>query len=367
MIFVTTQLSRRELEEKMKKILLIVVIALFLQCNMAVIYAKENKELYILTEDITKVDHYVQNQVGDLLLKHTKDINLCLNAYIGGGVKVFQQGLENYYFYPIIINQEIKFVVRITLENNQYNMTLSEILANELNNMKSTKEDPISIFLSNNNLVAVNSVDTIVLDEDHINKKDYSQLEKEKSREKNDNRQIKDIYNSIKPLNISISRAAPSEFYLKIDYKEKQTSLPWCVGYASANILRFMTGNSYIYASTIAQFGSVSSSQGIPTSVVKNYARAFANITVTEYSGRASISTIRSHLSYSRPIMGYYRSTTNASSAHALVIHGLSTGSTVTIRNPWYQYSETYNGDTGTYTATNGTKWSNYAYVTFVK
>lgn len=354
----------------MKKILSFLLVFVLFLCNVSFASATGEKHLYFETEDTSEVDKYVMTNIYELLLGQTdNNIEICQNVKLGGGIKVQSQSDDGFFLYPLYYNNKVIYVCRVYYDGQEFSSVLSEGLAEEFNQLKSSENIVYSLAVSNDNLVLFNDDYQEVWAKDMKANKQYSENEimSFKKMKKTNNRKSINIY-----LNITkkVERAIESRAYynLAIDYVEQQISLPWCAGYVGANIIRYMTGNSFVYASTIAQFGSVSSTSGIPRSVVKNYARAFAGITVREYNAVANLtySVIEGQLKLKQPIYGAFHKNGNTSSRHAIVVHGIN-GGTVKVRNPWYKKSETYPLTNYAYVAENGSKWIQDGYMSFTK
>ncbi|NDO41600.1 hypothetical protein CWE04_03050 [Thomasclavelia cocleata] len=352
----------------MKKIILILLSVIIVGSTMNV-GGLEKETLLIKTEDTSLVDQYAKNTVYELLLTHTNyDYEICNSIKLGGGIKVYNQENLNYYLYPIFINERVRYVYRIVHDEKGYSGIVSELLAYQFNELIETKTKNNVIAISNNDLVVSSDDNIIVWSNDKLNNVEYSKeyimyLSKEKK-----SVMEKDVLSFIEIPKKTLKVEARAYYNLAIDYKDVQGSNPWCGGHVAANIIRYMTGNTTVYASTIAKFGGVSANSSISRSLIKNYAAAVPGILVSEYNGVGNLtySVVEGQLKVKRPIYGAFHYANNSSARHAIVVHGID-GGTVKVRNPWYAYSETYPLTNYAYVAANGQKMIQDGFMTFAK
>lgn len=260
-----------------------------------------------------------KNTVYELLLTHT-DYEICNGIKLGGGIKVYNQENLNYYLYPIFINERVRYVYRIVHDEKGYSGIVSELLAYQFNELIETKTKNNVLAISNNNLVVSSDDNIIVWSNDKLNNVEYSimYLSKEKCYGKG----------CVIILKKTLKVEARAYYNLSIDYKDVQGSNPWCGGHVAANIIRYMTGNTTVYASTIAKFGGVSANSSISRSLIKNYAAAVPGILVSEYNGVGNLTylVVEGQFKVKRPIYGAFHYANNSSARHTIVVHGIDGG-----------------------------------------
>lgn len=325
--------------------------------------ASESNTLFIHSEVSSEYDTYAYQNLDKYIqsISSTEGIDVSM-ASLGQGFRIYNTEINNspLYYYPISIVDEITFIFKVYRDvDNALTGSITRNEANEINELKNiTSENaPATFIASNDNIVArVEKKETIISTTPISGEIEIESINKWENVASSD-----PIFNALMPQSFARTRTYFKQINLKIDYQEKQGSLPWCAAYATANILRFIKGNPSIYASTIMNHFGLGSSSSLSHARIKEYAQ-YQGVSASNYiTGKPSQLTVESYLTTRRPI---YASMQVGNSGHALVVHGCSVNS-LTVRNPWYQYSETYNYDTNTYVTGGSTVMSMKGYITF--
>lgn len=340
-----------------------------------------NSVRVLTTSSMSEANQFAIDTYQDFLDSHcyfngtTDNLHACL----GSGFMVESISSTNsaqYYLFPIYVNDTVKYVYRVYKYDNQFSGVLSELLANEINAIFKTTSDDVVFIESNENLVVVSNLEYKVIRKDPENK-NISSSDISKVRNtffvESKNRSISSI-NQINPSDfLSASKSSLTSAFniepratgiLTIDYLEDQGSEPWCSGYVTANILRFMTGDSSIRVTDIANYGLVSTLEGFSLTTLQNFSST-KGITMSNYiTGEIAPTPLYNlYLSERRPVYLGLQSIATGN-RHAVVLHGVD-GDYYYIRNPWYQMSETYLYGSYYYPTNSSTVYDPRRYVVF--
>jgi len=149
----------------MKKVFVIIIA---LSCMLLIATHIEGSKLdettVFLTEDTFHADKYARETWEEMLLKECRAEGeaVCEDTELGTGIKV--ESKNGYYIYPIAVKDEVKYVYRVYQEGEKkFTGIISELLADELNNLREANLGEIVLAVNNDNLLAVSSSEVIVV------------------------------------------------------------------------------------------------------------------------------------------------------------------------------------------------------------
>lgn len=352
------------MKKKIKSSMLFFVsIFMFLTLLTIPTKAADTNTLYIRSDVSSEYDEYARRNIGAYLdpVSIAEGINIT-SANLGQGFKIYNAEINGsaLYYYPISIGNEITFIFKVYKDvDNTLTGSITRNEAQEINSLKniSTNEKPAMIISSNGNTLArIENEDILISTTPVSGEVDEEIVNLLQSKESST-----PIKNVLTSQFFAKSRISFRYTYITIDYLEKQGSYPWCAAYATANILRYIKKTPNIYAKTIMDYFGLGTSSSLSHAQIKAYA-LYQGVSTSNYiSGKPNQLTVESKLFNGRPI---YASMQVGSQGHALVVHGCN-ANLLTVRNPWYQYSETYNHDTNTYVTGGSTIMTMRGYITF--
>lgn len=261
---------------------------------------------------------------------------------------------DSIYYFPVFLDNVVIYIFRVYIgDNGKYAGILSPYMAKELNRYinQTDIDEPLSIFISNGNVMAIQNGLTEILEEDHLNREPVNTMTA-------NTKQTNTIVNVSEPMHFvitPIARASASH-NLTLDMNEQQGAKPWCAAYASASILRYKGAGSRVTAEAMMKATFPNSSnldnESISRSQIVTYAKNKGYKNTTQSSSTLTNTTVVSEIyTNSTPIYaGCAGKGDYAKARHALVICGYNnSASTYTVWNPWYDYTETMPQSTKSY------------------
>lgn len=314
---------------------------------------------YVTTSQVSAeaVDYAVDNAY-DFLVSRSNIDNIDLNNVTMGypftiGKEIVDE--DDVFYFPIFSGQKVIYTFRVYADNNSYTGILSPYLTEELNKYMdaTSKADPLSIYMDNGNLIALQGGAIDVLEEAHFGYEPVGN----KALFSVDSLDVVDINSKIDlQITSDISPMASASKNLSLDMKETQGSQSWCAAFAMSSILRYKGAGSSITAKAIMQATFPKSkdleTESISRSQLVSYAKGKGYKSTKESSSTLSNSTVVSEIyTNTTPIYAGCEGTgTYKKARHALVISGYDNSkSTYTVWNPWYDYTETINQSSKTY------------------
>ncbi|WP_313758354.1 C47 family peptidase [Tissierella sp.] len=314
--------------------------------------------LYLSTDIVPEevINYAVNNVFGYLVARLDIDTLDISKVYMGNPFTMAKEKDtdDDIYYFPIFCDNRVIYTFRVYLsENREYVGILSPYLAEEIDSFKyrTSEENPLSIYIDNGNVIALQNGYVEILEEDHLNREPLGIMMSKTF-------QINRIVNVSKPIEFVITPTvqASASHNLTLDMKEQQGSKPWCAAYAAASILRYKGAGSSVTAEAMMKATFPNSKdldkESISRSQIVTYAKNKGYKNTTESSSTLTNTTVVSEIyTNSTPIYaGCAGKGDYAKARHALVICGYdNTKSTYTVWNPWYKYTETMSQSTKTY------------------
>ena len=320
--------------------------------------ADSHDSFYVNTTRSIEADDFVKNSLFEHILALDNSYQNINEYEIGRGILITNNSSSanelSTYHYPVFLNEEMKYVFRVADDGTgSYTGSLSESLVKEYNeiSIKTSYSNPANIFIENDNLLAsINGNFNIIF--------------KNPGTTSNDRLTKSDSVNTVGTVDTLLAtenvfetekitlpeilkqQRGTAAINLAIDYKEKQTTLPWCSAYVTANALRYIKKDPNITYSLVA--GNTSTENGVPNSRLIEYCKT-KGVVLSFKSGIIDPFTVRLCLEGNKPIQGRY-TIEGKETTHALLIHGINYGNTIyTVKNPWDTYSTTYSASGNTY------------------
>lgn len=329
--------------------------------------AMSQNELYLSTSVVPEeVINYAINNVHDYLIARSDVDTLDLNSIsMGNPFTMTKENNtdDNLYYFPVFLNDTITYTFRVYMsENNEYVGILSPYMAKELNNYINRTDimNPLSIYIDNGNIMAVQNGLVEILEEDHLNREPINIMPANRL-------QSNTVIDVLEPIKFDIApmTRASASHSLTLDMKEKQGSKPWCAACASSSILRYKGAGSSVTAeammkATFPNSGNLDN-ENISRSQIVTYAKGKGYKNTTESSSTLTNTTVVSEISTnSTPIYaGCAGKGDYVKQRHALVICGYNnTSSTYTVWNPWYDYTETMSQSTKSYSVNSSSSFT---------
>lgn len=279
------------------------------------------------------------------------------------------------YYFPVIYNGNIVYIYRVYEDVVYYRETgelryassMSNVLVDALLELseQTSNDNPAIFTVNNNNILATVGSEVSVIAEDLLT--GYQPLENNLLCYNMDtNSQGLNVVNATDTLEYdrqyileydrqyTLSASLPSSSYISLSRTEEQgEDDQWCAAYSTAAIIRTVK-NVSLYASTIADYFNLSTSQVLSNSQAIYYAQAMYQMNPIFYEIPLSFTEVQDEIYHDRPIYAQMRHTFFV--AHVVVIRGYNS-STYSIWNPWYQNSyETFSVDTLTYIPSTDTR-----------
>lgn len=320
---------------------------------MMVVPVKAENNAYVISDVPQDVTDFVINNVGVYIE--------ALSGFVGNdivvekGIQLFDyQNTDSMYFFPIKVQNELSYIMRVKEINNEFVAVLSPDVEAFVNLYTSFNSEKILLGVVDYNVMVISDNKAEILYEDPIDS-GISYL--------SENLAIIDYYRNLlnetsghyltenvdqTPIMPYSTRANKT---LRWNYIEKQGSNSWCNAYATAGILRYFGKDAL--APNLAAYYNLSISEAFSSSMVEATAKRY-NLTAKYYGSVPNQTIVETEISFNKPVHFYMKLIRSGKTVyHAVVAHGIS-GSTYTVWNPWYSYSETMNGSTNTYIANNG-------------
>lgn len=161
------------------------------------------------------------------------------------------------------------------------------------------------------------------------------------------------------------NRSTPSSKFLQIGWKETQGSLPWCMAYVTASIMRYKTnlGIDEISAQSVMEWAHPTLSQteledeGLDTAEADAFANTY-NIDPVHTSSRRTYAQIVNEIKADNPVAFICDNlNTGAKRTHAFVCRGYNDNSGnpyYSVWNPWYPKFERVYASDNTYVNESG-------------
>lgn len=323
----------------------------------------ENCSEEILNEGINLSSRLVLSEVeqGNLIL--TSDVDVEVGQpfiFEGDGVNSIKL-----YNFPIFIDQNIEYIVRVYLDpvTETYEGIISQDLTLGLESLKNktSKDLPAKILVENGAIYSIIGDEKIkLLSNSDPNFKETAVKNRMVQTDGIENQEIINISENKEKINIpqSMNRALASNYFLSLDMKERQGSLPRCTCYTSAAVVRYVTGKSYVTQQTAYNYYGTNSNNGNVARFMNAYGAYYTSVSGTLHS-----TTIKTNIYNNKPIViAAYGYGDRAGASHSLVIRGYSDSSwTYSVWNPWYNYYESMSYNSKTYVTSNagGYIWDN--------
>lgn len=324
-------------------------------------------ELHLSTSVVPEaVIDYAINNVYNYLIARSDVDTLDLNSIsMGSPFTMTKENStdDNLYYFPIFLNDTIAYTFRVYMsENSEYVGILSPYMAKELNSYINRTDimNPLSIYIDNGFIMAVQSGLVEILEEDHLNREPINIVPA-------NTLQANTVIDILEPIQFVITPTtrASASHNLTLDMKEKQGSKPWCAAYASSSILRYKGAGSSVTAEAMMKATFPNSSnldnESISRSQIVTYAKGKGYKNTTESSSTLTNTAVVSEIyTNSTPIYaGCAGKGDYVKQRHALVICGYNnTSSTYTVWNPWYDYTETMSQSTKNYSVNSSSSFT---------
>ena len=321
---------------------------------------------YVMTEEVPQqATEYVRNNVGGMI----SDLADLDNVTVGTLFKIANAYYDLYYSI-IYANDEIIGTYRVFEDENGYTGIFSEN-TEMINGLKdiaylTSSSKPAKIVAGDHNDIyaIIDSVSYPVLTDAEGNSTDEQNL---LSAQNNAMESVVNVCDGIDFIHSNdFGRSTPSYKYLQIGWAETQGSLPWCMAYVTASIMRYKTGNdlSTISARTVMKWAypNLSTTELESTALSTSKADEFANtygIDPTYIRSRRTYSQIVSEIKGGSPVAFICDNVkTGTKRSHAFVCRGYNDNngnSFYSVWNPWYsQFERVYSSD-NTYVNSAGT------------
>ncbi|MDD6276651.1 MAG: C47 family peptidase [Clostridia bacterium] len=286
------------------------------------------------------------------------------NIYLGTPfvISTTTQGENDVYYFPLINNDSFIGTFRIYQDTDNdeesYSGIVSRYLSDELNFLNANYADsqPIFLYEDNYNIMAKIGNDTILL---HPSEMGTSPIGVNVGTVRFAMKIVTPMVSNLPVVNVdSVGQTRSPSAGLSLSIIETQGNNNWCAAYATAIIIRYLTGNTK--SPTAAGLMSIfyrnpTSSDTFPKEYVIKYAQSRGYNPITSNSSLGS-TAVFAQIDALKPIYisaKGYNSSTRKYSYHALVLRGYSrTNDTYSIWNPWHNYYETMDMIKKTYKAT---------------
>lgn len=308
----------------------------------------QNSELYMKTEACPQeyYDYATQNASDFVFSVFMENYEV---LYVGQPFSFCEENANIFYF-PIICDGSLKYLLRVYEVNNKCSAVISEFLTTEIDELAhlTSVDTPMCLKIIDSKIVAIigesqfvlyeypidicvntNSDETLDCDETSeeyvINIKDNSNIELNPLKSR-------DVYH-----------------YINLNIKETQTTRPWCTAYCLATIIRTKTSHTDVTAKTCMRkvygiFGFYND-KPFPWDSIDDVAQDYGLNPIVLWE-TVDNSVWISELNANRPMIMAMTSNYNGVVAnHAVVLRGFTSDNRWSIWNPWYEMCELYNWD----------------------
>lgn len=326
------------------------------------------KELYMLTKSCPDgYKAYVATNIEEFLLS-VEEEDLPEDGTITVGVPFcFGNYGSDIFYFPILCNSEIVYTLRVfPVGSGEYSGILGKNYVKDLNlyAMKSSIERPLEIVMENNVVVAYIGDEREVIFEfpiENASNENQSILMETISvaLQNNEERSVINIMERCDEVSQSIAISElnanrnientrnvniPTYKYLTLRLTEFQDELPWCAGYATAAIIRYVKGNNdntTAYDIMNHFFDNPNINCSIGEDEVVEYANSRGIYPTLLRNALLNTELIREIAEDSPVYLRMRRSENGDHYHHAIVLRGYSqTTAKWSIWNPWYDYYE---------------------------
>lgn len=357
----------------LKKLLSIALAAVMLMGMSTTAFATEVEQrnnsdgFYVLSEDVPlQATEHVQSTIGSLI-DDLVDIN---TVAVGSPFKLSGTYYDLYYF-TIFSSNQIIGTYRVYENDGVYTGIFSEneALTNGLESIinLTSASNPAKIIAGNHDdiyAIIDSDVYTILADSmgNSTDEQNISAHPQSLSAESVVNVSTGISFDTPQDL----SRTTPSYKFLQIGWDETQGSLPWCMAYVTASIMRYKTGDSLstISARKVMEWAypnlttSELESTALSTSKADDYANT-RNVNPTYTASRRTYAQVASDIKAESPVAFICDNVdTGAKKSHAFVCRGYDDNggtSFYSIWNPWYSKFERIYTSNNTYVNSAGT------------
>lgn len=361
---------KKRSERVMKKMLYFVfafVILINTSLACTTVFARDavnSNAIYILSKKCPdEYKDYAYSNVRDFILSVEKSEIPCYGEVSMGTPFSFANPDSNIFYFPILINGEICFTLRVFQNSDGiYDGILSKAYVSELNalTVKSSSEQPIVLMMENDSVVSYIDKKRMVIFEypegtfectsnvpvEYVEQKlnsrssDYEVVNIIENSEEN----IFSVTDNMNSENNVQTRANPSYKYLSTPIIETQGDESWCAAYSTAWIVRYKKGDNTKAIDIMRYFhNNPSSDTALTRSQVVLYGN-YRALSPIEYAQPLSQSALISQIVASKPVYLSMQRLGNGEHAnHAVVLRGYSTTTNKwSIWNPWYSYYDAF-------------------------